>query len=129
MYFGMRRSGRKTPVPSHKSFCFRTGEPGWTSKADAWGAGDWSLEPMLGGGVWLNAVDAKNQRKKAQRRVIDIPLPPQLVSTRMAARRKRQCHCSQSVRERGPILAGPLLLGTGVPCHGGRVGSDPTVRA
>src|ERR1039458_4403875 len=110
MYFGMRRSGRKTPVPSHKSFCFRTGEPGWTSKADAWGAGDWSLEPMLGGGVWLNAVDAKNQRKKAQRRVIDIPFP-QLVSTRMAARRKRQCHCSQSVRERGPILAGPLLLG------------------
>src|ERR1035441_7254660 len=31
MYFGMRRSGWRTPVPSHKSFCFRTGDPGFTS--------------------------------------------------------------------------------------------------
>ena len=93
MYFGMRRSGRKIPVPSHKSFCFRTGDPGFTSRVDGWApswgffwssafglvcaaAGDWSLELLPGGGVWLNAVDAKNKRKKAQRRVIDLPLSP-----------------------------------------------------
>src|ERR1019366_995182 len=76
MYFGMRRSGRKTPVPSHKSFCLRTGDPGCTPRVDAWAAGDWSLELLPGGGVWLNAVDAKKQRKKAQRRVIDLPLSP-----------------------------------------------------
>src|ERR1035437_446450 len=93
MYFGMRRSGRRTPVPSHKSFCFRTGDPGFTSRVDGWAlswgffcssafglvcaaAGDWSLELLPGGGVWLNAVDAKNQRKKAQRRVIDLLLSP-----------------------------------------------------
>src|ERR1017187_105232 len=87
----MRRSGRRTPAPSHKSFCFRTGDPGFTSGVDGWApswgffwssafglvcaaAGDWSLELRPGGGVWLNAVDAKNQRKKAQRRVIDLPL-------------------------------------------------------
>src|ERR1039457_7321011 len=93
MYFGMRRSGWRTPVPSHKSFCFRTGDPGFTSGVDGWAlswgffwssafglvcaaAGDWSLELLPGGGVWLNAVDAKNQRKKAQRRVIDLLLSP-----------------------------------------------------
>src|SRR5674476_597684 len=93
MYFGMRRSGWRTPVSSHKSFCFRTGDPGFTSRVDGWAlswgffcssafglvcaaAGDWSLELLPGGGVWLNAVDAKNQRKKAQRRVIDLPLSP-----------------------------------------------------
>src|ERR1019366_7723705 len=93
MYFGMRRSGWRTPVPSHKSFCFRTGDPGFTSRVDGWAlswgffcssafglvcaaAGDWSLELLPGGGVWLNAVDAKNQKKKAQRRVIDLPLSP-----------------------------------------------------
>src|ERR1022692_4670006 len=93
MYFGMRRSGWRTPVPSHKSFCFRTGDPGFTSGVDGWApswgffwssafglvcaaAGDWSFELLPGGGVWLNAVDAKNQRKKAQRRVIDLLLSP-----------------------------------------------------
>src|ERR1035437_9107319 len=93
MYFGMRRSGRKTPVPSHKSFCFRTGDPGFTSGVDGWAlsgglscssafglvcaaADGWPFEVLLGGGVWLNAVDAKNQRKKAQRRVIDLLLSP-----------------------------------------------------
>src|ERR1035441_8787829 len=92
MYFGMRRSGWRTPVPSHKSFCFRTGGPGFTSGVDGWApswclfcssafgwvcaAGDWSVELLPGRGVWLNAVDAKNQRKKAQCRVIDLPLSP-----------------------------------------------------
>src|ERR1017187_4930737 len=93
MYFGMRRSGWRTPVPSHKSFCFRTGDPGFTSRVDGWelswgffcssafglvcaAAGDWWLELLPGRGVWLNAVDAKNQRKKAQCRVIDLPLSP-----------------------------------------------------
>src|SRR5664280_1194620 len=93
MYFGMRRSGRRTPAPSHKSFCLRTGDPGVTSRVDGWAlswgfswssafglvcaaAGDWSLELLPGGGVWLNAVDAKNQRKKAHFRVIDLPLSP-----------------------------------------------------
>src|ERR1035437_6211839 len=93
MYFGMRRSGWGTPVPSHKSFCFRTGAPGFTSRVDGWAlswgffcssafglvcaaAGDWSLELLPGGGVWLNAVAAKNQRKKAQRSTIAPPPPP-----------------------------------------------------
>src|ERR1039457_2475838 len=93
MYFGMRRSGWRTPVPSHKSFCFRTGDPGFTSGVDGWApswgffwssafglvcaaAGDWSLELLPGGGVWLTAVERKTQRKKAQRRVIGLPLSP-----------------------------------------------------
>jgi hypothetical protein len=89
----MRRNGWRTPVPSHKSFCLRTGDPGFTSRVDGWAlswgffcssafglvcaaAGDWSLELRPGGRVWLNAVDAKNQRKKAQCRVIRPPALP-----------------------------------------------------
>src|ERR1039457_7004376 len=102
MYFGMRRSGRKPPVPSHKSFGFRTGGPGFTSGVDGWvlsggflcssafglvwgAAGDWSLELLPGGADWPNAVDAKNQSKKAQRRVI-LLISSQMASTRLTVR-------------------------------------------
>src|ERR1017187_5414398 len=36
MYFGMRKNGWKYPVPSHRSFCLRAGEPGSASRVDRW---------------------------------------------------------------------------------------------